>query len=87
MVCASITENCKRKLQKAVAEMGCVYHGNIKLNCFHFSVIITFVLDEGERGETVMHIDTGDATPKYQAARRTPFAARQEISKQLQAMK
>ena len=31
-------------------------------------------------------IDTGDAPPKKQAARRIPFAARQEIAKQLEEM-
>ena len=48
-----------------------------------------FVLEEGERGETgliQMNIDTGDATPRRQPVRRTPFAARQEIATQLQQM-
>ena len=31
-------------------------------------------------------VDTGDAPPKKQAARRIPFAARQEIAKQLKEM-
>ena len=46
-----------------------------------------FVLEEGEWGETgliQMNIDTGDATPRCQLVRRTPFAARQEIATQLQ---
>ena len=33
-----------------------------------------------------MKIDTGDATPKYQPVRHTPFAARQEIAEQLKQM-
>ena len=33
-----------------------------------------------------MEIDTGDARPKRQPVRRTPFAARQEIAKQLKQM-
>ena len=48
-----------------------------------------FVLEDGERGETDlirMDIDTGDAAPKRQYARRTPFAAREEISRQLLQM-
>lgn len=43
-----------------------------------------FSLTEGERGETdlvEMLIDTGDAVPRKQAARRIPFAARQEVTK------
>ena len=48
-----------------------------------------FVLDDGERGETdliSMEIDTGNAVPKRQPTRRTPFAAREEISRQLSLM-
>ena len=33
-----------------------------------------------------MEIDTGDARPKHQPVRRTPFAARQEIARQLKQM-
>jgi len=42
-----------------------------------------FVLNEGEQGETdliSMDINTGNAVPKRQPTRRTPFAAREEIS-------
>ena len=48
-----------------------------------------FVLDDGERGETdliSMEIDTGNAVPKRQPTRRTPFTAREEISRQLSLM-
>jgi len=48
-----------------------------------------FALEDGERGETgivQMKIDTADATPKRHPVRRTPFAARQEIAKQLRDM-
>jgi hypothetical protein len=41
------------------------------------------VFMEGERGETTMHINTGEAIPKKQHVRRVPFAVRQEISRQL----
>ena len=48
-----------------------------------------FCLDDGERGETdlvEMVIDTGDTTPKKQAIRRMPFAARSEVAQQLKKM-
>ena len=48
-----------------------------------------FSLNDDERGETDLvefKIDTGDASPKKQAVRRIPFAARQEIVEQLEKM-
>ena len=48
-----------------------------------------FSLEEGERGETdliQMEIDTGNACPKKQPARRMPFAVRQEVATQLKKM-
>ena len=48
-----------------------------------------FSLKDDERGETDLvefKIDTGDACPKRQAVRRIPFAARHEISDQLENM-
>ena len=48
-----------------------------------------FSLEDGERGETnliQMEIETGDAYPKRQPARRLPFALRQEVSRQLREM-
>ena len=48
-----------------------------------------FCLDELERGETDLlqfQIDTGDATPQKQRARRMPFAVRQEVTRQLKKM-
>ena len=48
-----------------------------------------FSLTESDRGETdlvEMSIETGDATPRKQAARRLPFAVRQEVTRQLQNM-
>ncbi len=48
-----------------------------------------FVLVDGERGETDLvqfQIDTGDAPPKRQPLRRTPFAVRQEVARQLKEM-
>lgn len=46
-------------------------------------------LEEGERGETdllQMQIDTGDSRPRSQPVRRMPFAARQEVARQLRKM-
>ena len=48
-----------------------------------------FSLEEGERGETdlvEMVIDTGDAPPLKQAARRMPFSVRQEVACLLKEM-
>ena len=48
-----------------------------------------FVLEEGERAETDLtrfNIDTGDALPKKQPARRIPFAVREEVTKQIEEM-
>ena len=45
-----------------------------------------FSLEPGECGETdmvQMEVDTGDAAPRRQPARRMPFAVRQEVAKQL----
>ena len=87
----SNVEMRKRKLQESVAEIGVSLPWQEKakllsLLCEHHNL---FALDEGERGETgliQMQIDTGSATPKRQAVRRTPFAARQEIARQLKVM-
>ena len=48
-----------------------------------------FSLDPGERGETdlvQMEIDTGNSSPKKQALRRMPYAAHQEIARQIEEM-
>ena len=48
-----------------------------------------FSLEEGERGETDLvefEINTGEGIPKRQPVRRMPFAARKEISEQLEKM-
>ena len=58
----------------------------IKVLAEHHSM---FSLEEGERGETSLAefaINTGDSTPKKQAACRIPYAARQEIASQLEKM-
>ena len=83
-------ESRKRKLMGSVAEMGTELpwqdKSKLHLLCKHHSV---FALEEGERGEIGMvqlKIDTGDSELKRQPARRTPFAARQEIPRQLHSM-
>jgi len=48
-----------------------------------------FSLEEDERGEIDMvefEINTGDELPRKQAARRIPYAARQEVAEQLERM-
>ena len=48
-----------------------------------------FSLEPNERGQSDvlnMEIDTGDARPKRQPARRMPFALWEEVAKQLQSM-
>ena len=48
-----------------------------------------FVLEDGECGETDLtrfNTDTGDAPPKKQPSRRIPFAAREEVDKQIDEM-
>ena len=48
-----------------------------------------FSLEEGERGETnliQLEIDTGDSPPMRQPLRRIPFAARQEVARQIESM-
>ena len=48
-----------------------------------------FSLEEGECGETdlvQLEIDTGDSPPKRQPLRWMPFAARQEVARQLESM-
>ena len=42
--------------------------------------------ERGETGLIQMEIDTGSAAPKRQAVRHTPFAAKQEIARQLKVM-
>jgi len=46
----------------------------------------TFSLEEGERELLQLVIDTGDATPQYQAPRRIPLAVRCEVARQLELM-
>jgi len=87
IVQASNVEIRKRKLQESVAEIGVSLpwqeKTKLSLLCDHHN---HFALDDEERGETGMEIDTGTAAPKRQAVCHTPFAARQEIARQLKLM-
>ena len=50
---------------------------------------LAFVLEDGERGETDLthfNIDTGEAQPMKQPARRIPFAVREEVNRQIETM-
>ena len=81
----------KQKLIQSVAEAGInlLQQDRTKLYSSLCEYHDVFVLEEGERGETAlvqMEIDTGDARPKHQPVRRTPFTARQEIARQLKQM-
>ena len=54
----------------------------LEMNC-------AFAVDDKELGSTdlvQMNINTGESEPKKQPVRRTPFAARQEVAKQLRDM-
>ena len=81
----------KQKLLQSVAEIGVnlLQQDKNKLFSLLCEYHDVFVPEEGERGETglvQMKIDTGDAIPKRQPVRCTPFAARQEIATQLKQM-
>jgi len=42
-----------------------------------------FALDETDRGETDLEIETGEVPPIKQSFRRMPYAAREEVASQL----
>ena len=61
----------------------------LKLMAFLMDHHEVFALEEGERGETSLmqlEIDTGNAIPIKQQPRRLPFAVREEVAQQLDAM-
>ena len=60
-------------------------HHKEQLLCLLTEHHSAFCLETGERGETDLvefHIDTGNASPLRQHARRMPFAVRMEVAKQ-----
>ena len=86
-VCANAAE-CKKRLSNVLAEVGpsLQWQEKDKLWCLLLNNHHTFAVDERDRGETdlvQMRVDTGDATPRRQPVRRTPFAVCQEVANQL----
>ena len=86
----SETRTRKRKLAELLAEVGPLkWQDKDSLHQLLLDQHQAFAVDEGERGDTDivrMSIDTGDASPRKQPLRRTPFAARHEVASQLQKM-
>lgn len=81
----------KQKLMQSVAEVGInlSQQDRTKLYSLLCKYHDVFALEEGVQGETALvqiKIDTGDARPKLQPVWCTPFAARQEIARQLKQM-
>ena len=81
----------KRKLGELLAEVGPTlsWQEKDRLRQLLLSHHRAFAIEEGDRGETdliLMTIDTGDALPRRQPVRRTPFAVRTEVARQLQEM-
>ena len=67
----------KTKLRKTIAELDLPRDEREAFQSFLMRFHHAFSLEDGEQGETVlirMEIDTGDAYPKKQRARRLPFA-------------
>ena len=91
---SSLCENAaerKKRPSEVLAEVGpsLQWQEKDKLRCLLLNNPHTFAVDEMDRGETdlvQMRVDTGDATPRKQPVRRTPFAVRQEVANQLSKM-
>ena len=81
----------KHKLAEMLAEIGPALRWQDKDQLLQILLEhhTAFAVDEGERGDTdlvQMSIETGEATPKRQPVRRTPFAVREEVAEQLRKM-
>ena len=63
--------------------MGC-QDVSLSVTCWRTTNI--FCLDKEDRGETELHIDTGDAQPRKYPVQRVPFSVRDEITHILQEM-
>ena len=93
-VCAVHTAaiECRKKiLVQSIAEagVGLSWQDRSKLLSLLCEFHSVFALEDGEQGETGVvqkKINTDDALPKRHPVRRTPFAARQEIARQLRDM-
>ena len=79
----------EKKLEAALEEPELPQHEKTALLRFLCDHHHAFSLEEGERGETdlvQMDINTGDAKPKRQPARRMPPIVRQEVARLLEQM-
>ena len=81
----------KRKLGTLLAEVGptLCWQDRDRLRQLLLSHHEAFAVEEEDRGETdliQMTIDTGDASPRRQPVRCTPFAVRTEVARRLQEM-
>ena len=84
-------EGCKRLLGRLVADVGptLCWQDKDRLRQLLLSHHEVFAVEDGDRGETnlvQMTIDTGNALPRRQPVRRTPFAVRAEVTRQLEEM-
>ena len=84
-------EERKQILGRLLAEVGSTlrWQDRDRLRQLLLSHHETFAVEEGDRGETDLiqvTIDTGGAIPRRQAVRRTPFAIRTEVARQLENM-
>ena len=87
-VCTQDSER-KTKLLEGIGEPDLPHGQKKKLMSFLANHHDVFSLEEGERGETnlvELEIYTGDSPPVTQPLRRMPFAARQEVARQLESM-
>ena len=79
----------KTKLKEAIGELNLPREEKETFQSFLRQHHHAFTLKDGECGETdliQMEIDTGNAHPKKQRARRLPFALRQVVAHQLREM-
>ena len=89
-VCANV-EGRKRLLGRLVADVGptLCWQDTDRLRQLLLNHHEVFAVEDGDRGETnlvQMTIDTGNALPRRQPVRRTPFAVRAEVARQLEEM-
>jgi hypothetical protein len=88
-VSTSSDQQRRKELLKVIGEPDLPKAEKEELLAFLANNHEAFSLEDGERGETdliQLQIDTGDSPSKRQPLRRMPFAARQEVAKQLDKM-
>ena len=89
-VCANVAKR-KEKLGRLLSDVGTAlcWQDRDRLQQLLLGHHQAFAVEDGDRGETgliQMTIDTGDALPRRQPVRRTPFAVRREVARQLREM-